>query len=95
MDYTVQKLIFGEISDFDVKEESEDICKLCKVAIPRELDFIGPVCIGDVYVDLCPICARGIRNLILKQPVEMKFPGDEANRRYNRFISWQAQQKED
>lgn len=93
MEYKVKKLKqILDLPDFNVKEESEDICKLCKMSVPRKLEFIGPVCVGDTYIDLCPRCARGIRNLILRQDPTTMFPSDETNRRYHRFISWLVQQ---
>lgn len=94
MQYKVTKLprkVFS-LPHFNVKEESEDICKLCKIEVPQELNFIGPVCIGDAYIDLCPRCSKGIRNLMLRQAPDALFPSNETNKRYNQFISWLIQE---
>ena len=96
MKYKVDKISWtSTLQDFNVKRESEDICKLCKRTCPPELEFIGPVYIGDRYIDLCPKCARGVRNLMLRQDPNSVFPSEEVNRRYNKFISWLAQKGED
>lgn len=84
----------GFLADFNLTEETEDTCELCKIKVPRELNFIGPVCIGDEYKDLCPKCSKGIRNLLLKQPVNTMFPSEDVNRLYYRFISWLTQQED-
>jgi hypothetical protein len=92
MNYKVNKLNFlNSTADFNLAEEGDDICKLCSIEVPREKNFIGPVCIGDAYVDLCPRCAKGIRNLMLRQKPGTDFPSDSTNRLYNRFMSWLAQ----
>ena len=88
MNYKLPKLKQeNELPDFNVKKESEDICSLCKIEVPQKLGFIGPVCVGNTYIDLCPRCAKGIRNLILRHPPEEMFPSDSTNKKYNKFIS--------
>lgn len=83
------------LPQFNLKEEADDICELCKREIPAHTHFVGPVCIGDEYKDLCPKCAKGLRNLFLGQDPDTMFPSHNTNRLYNRYISWLAQQGED
>jgi len=78
--------------EFNLKEEAEDICQLCKRSVPSCLHFIQPVFVGDAYKDLCPKCTRGIRNLLMGLPKKAMFPGDDANRDYYQFISWLIQE---
>ena len=83
------------LPQFNLKEEADDICELCKTEVPAETHFVGPVCIGDQYKDLCPRCAKGIRNLLLGQNPDVMFPSNDTNRLYNRYISWLTQQKKE
>ncbi len=80
---------------FNIEEEGTDTCELCLKEVPAELNFIGPVCIGDQYKDLCPKCAKGVRNLLLGQSPDTMFPSSDTNRLYNKYISWLTQQEED
>lgn len=79
------------LPEFNIKEEADDICELCKREVPAELHFIGAVCIGDQYKDLCPRCAKGIRNLLLGEKPGTLFPSRDTNRLYNKFNSWLIQ----
>lgn len=81
-----------KLPEFNILEETHDRCQQCKILVPRELGFIQPCFIGDRYVDLCPRCARGIRNLLLKYPAKAMFAGESANELYYQFISWEASQ---
>lgn len=80
--------------DFNLKEEAESQCHICKTSVPRELPFIQPMFVGDRYVDVCPKCALGVRNLLLGLPKTAKYPGDSANELYLQYISWLTQQEE-
>lgn len=95
MIYKVNKLDWkNALPDFNVKEESDDICKMCKAETPRELEFIGPVFIGDRYIDLCPKCTRVILNLMAGRPPEADLENIAVNRRYRKYISWLIQKGE-
>ena len=80
------------IPEFNILEETHATCQECGIKVPLELQFIQPVFVGDRYIDLCPRCARGIRNLLLKYPAKAMFAGDSANDLYYKFISWEAMQ---
>lgn len=83
---------FQIVPEWNIKKEADDLCQLCKISVPAILHFIEPVFIADRYMDLCPKCARELRNLLLGYPARAMYPGDEANRMYNKFISWLVQE---
>ena len=81
------------IPDFDIQDETTHKCEQCKVAVPIDLNFIQPMFIGDRYIDVCPKCALGIRNLLMGLPRKAHFSGDMANELYFQFISWLENQE--
>jgi hypothetical protein len=80
------------IPDFNLQQEADDTCQLCNISIPSELQFIQPTFIGDSYKDLCPACALGMRNLLMKLPKTAKYASSQANELYFQFISWKEQE---
>lgn len=82
-----------DLPEFNLEKEANDECKQCHILIPSELHFIQPMFIGDRYIDVCPKCARGIRNLLMKFPKTAMYSDSEANRNYYRFISWLEQRR--
>jgi hypothetical protein len=81
------------IPEFNISEESEDECQLCKIKVPSNLHFISPVFVGYAYRDLCPKCALGIRNLLMNYPKTSRYASESANDHYSQFISWLVQNK--
>lgn len=78
--------------EFNLAQEADDRCQLCKITVPAELQFIQPVFVGDRYKDVCPSCALGMRNLLLGLPKTAKYASEQANETYYQFISWKAQE---
>ena len=81
------------IPDFNLSNEAYVSCQQCRTKVPQELNFIQPMFIGDRYVDVCPKCAQGIRNLLMGLPRKAHFSGEMANELYFQYISWLEQQK--
>ena len=83
---------FTFLPDFNLQEEANAKCQQCGVYVPLELEFIMPMFIGDRYIDVCPKCARGIRNLLMGLPRKAHLPG-QGSELYFQYISWLEQQK--
>ncbi|MHA1481918.1 MAG: hypothetical protein ACTSQA_00585 [Candidatus Heimdallarchaeaceae archaeon] len=87
------KSLLSPLPGFNLSDEMEDECQLCKIKVPAKLHFISPVFVGDAYRDLCPRCALGIRNLLLHLPKTARYSNEASNEWYNQFISWLIQER--